>query len=464
MGRISLVVALGLSLAAVSSGSSSQGRPAASNGLIAYTVLFRVPGEKSPADYIYGLCIRDRLGASRRLTAVRLHADESAAWSPDGRELAFDRTDDRGASAILVLNAKGERRNISGGSTLDTQPSWSPDGSKLVFVQKPGDLFVMNADGSGRRLLVPRTTSDAYAPEWSPDGARIAFVRGVVGGSTPSNVMVVDADGTGERKIAEGTNPTWAPDGLTIAFEGPSDFEPVFVNSIGLDGRNLRRLTEGFAPVWSPDGSQIMFSREHLRPDAATASDFYVMAANGSGVKPLLRSPMWNFDAAWQPLDTGVQPFPVGGGPPCVVSGTEHADVLTGSKYDDFAYGFGGHDLIRSGAGDDVVNGNEGADLLDGGSGADRIAGAFEADRISGGPGNDSVFAGGGDDVVFGGSGSDRIFGGTGRDRLFGGAGNDTIVAIDGNRELVSCGRGQDLARLDRLDRAAADCERVERH
>jgi hypothetical protein len=462
--KVSLAVLVALSLSAAGSGSSAPARPAPSNGLIAYTVLFRVPGERSPADFIYGLCVRDLRGASRRLTALRLHSDESAAWSPDGRQLAFDRTDGRGNSAILVMDAKGGLRNVSGDSTSDNQPSWSPDGGKLVFVQKPGDLFVMNADGTGRRLLVPRTTMDAYAPRWSPDGEHIAFVRGVRGGSTPSEVMLVGADGTGERKIADGTSPTWAPDGMRLAFETPGNFSPDLIFSIGIDRRDQRRLTAGFAPVWSPDGSRIVFSREHLRrADAATASDFYLMASNGSRIKLLLRSFLWEFDAAWQPRPKHVQPFPVGGGPPCAVSGTEHADVLAGSKYSDFVYGFGGRDVVRSRRGNDVVDGNEGPDLLDGGPGADRIGGGFESDRITGGPGDDAIFAGSGNDVALGGEGSDKLFGGTGRDRLFGGPGADTLVLVDGNRrEFVSCGPGEDIARLDRLDRAGGDCETVE--
>lgn len=464
MKRAQIVVAVALVLSAFGSASSSRARPSPSNGLVAYTVLFRVPGERSPADYIYGLCIRDLRGASRRLTAARLRTDESAEWSADGRMLAFDRTDARGNSAIMVMDATGGLRSISGESTSDSQPSWSPDGSKLVVVQKPGDLYVMNADGTGRTLLVPRNNAAAYAPQWSPDGRHITFVRGIRGGSTPSEVMLVDAHGIGERKIADGTNPTWAPDGTRIAFEGPGNFEPVFVYSIDIDGRNRRRLAGGFAPVWSPDGSKILFSRERLRPDAATVNDFYLMRSNGSRVRPLLRSPLLKFDPAWQPRRTQAQTFPLGAGPPCVVAGTEHADGLTGSKYRDFAYGFGGRDVLRAGRGDDVVDGNEGADILYGGPGADRIGDAFEPDRIIGGPGDDAIFAGSGADVVFGGDGADSLFGGTGNDRLAGGDGDDVVVAVDGNRERVSCGKGEDVARIDRLDHAAADCERVERY
>jgi dipeptidyl aminopeptidase/acylaminoacyl peptidase len=459
-----LLAAVAVSLSAASSGSLSASGPAATNGLIAYTVLFRVPGEKSSADYIYGLCIRDLRGSSRRLTAVRLRADESAAWSPDGRRLAFDRTDERrGTSAIMVMDAKGSIRSLSGDFTADSQPTWSPDGSKIAFVQKPGDLYVMNADGTNRRLLVPHPTQNVYGPRWSPDGEHIAFTRGISVGLTRSEVRIVDADGTGERELAKGAAPSWAPDGRRLAFDGPSD-DAAFVFSIGIDGRNRRRLSTGYAPVWSPDGARILFSRERLRANGETATDFYVMAPNGSGVRPVLRSPLWEFDPAWQPKPYRSGVFAIRGGPPCAVAGSERPDTLRGSRYRDFVYGFGGGDVIRGGPGDDVVSGEDGPDVLRGGPGADRIGGGHEEDRIDGGRGNDAVFAGSWNDVVSGGEGSDRLFGGLGRDRIFGGSGDDTIGAVDGGTDRISCGSGNDVARLDRLDHAATDCEEVERY
>jgi dipeptidyl aminopeptidase/acylaminoacyl peptidase len=459
--RATLAVAIALSLCAGGSEPLSAAGQRQANGLIAYTVLFRVPGEKSPKDYIFGLCVRDLRGSSRRLTAARLRADESAAWSPDGRELAFDRTDERGRSGIMLLDAQRHLRSLSGASASDTQPTWSPDGKEIAFVQDPGDIYVMRADGTDRRLLVARTSVASYGPRWSPDGRHIAFVRGIRNGSTPSAVMLVNADGSGERKIADGTNPAWAPDSATLAYDTSTDF-PSSVFLVDVDGRHRRTLTGGFAPVWSPDGRRILIGREHLRANGETASDLYVIASDGSGVRPLLRSPLYEFDPAWQSRPPGSDPFPLGVGAPCVVSGSERANRLLGSRHDDFIYGFGGRDVIRAGRGEDVVSGNEGSDVIMGGPGHDRIGGGFDPDRILGGPGNDAVFADGGADVLIGGEGSDHLFGGFGSDRLAGGRGDDVLVAVDGGRDRVSCGPGHDFARVDRRDRVTADCEDVE--
>ncbi len=70
----------------------------------------------------------------------------------------------------------------------------------------------MNADGSGQRRLT-RNGARSVAPAWSPDGQRIAFER-------LGDVYVIDADGTGERRLSQiGTHPSWSPDGQKIAFE-----------------------------------------------------------------------------------------------------------------------------------------------------------------------------------------------------------------------------------------------------
>jgi Tol biopolymer transport system component len=79
---------------------------------------------------------------------------------------------------IYVLSVKDkavERLTTDGLRNRD--PGWSPDGEKIVFARAESgqsDIFVMNADGSERRVLVSGQ-ADEIMPSWSPDGTRIAF-------------------------------------------------------------------------------------------------------------------------------------------------------------------------------------------------------------------------------------------------------------------------------------------------
>ena len=90
------------------------------------------------------------------------------------------------------------------------QPAWSPDGREIAFMRgeavptalpaRPGELFVMNADGSETRRLT-RNSRDLH-PDWSPDGLDIAFTRAV---KPPfAGIWVVSAAGGRPRQL---TNP-----------------------------------------------------------------------------------------------------------------------------------------------------------------------------------------------------------------------------------------------------------------
>src|SRR5206468_3341502 len=87
-----------------------------------------------------------------------------------------------------IANADGSGvRRLSAGHSA----RWSPDGAKLVVSatsgSTAGDLFVVNADGSGRELLFSNDKHKAPAG-WSPDGKRILFTQwqGADGGAPGS--------------------------------------------------------------------------------------------------------------------------------------------------------------------------------------------------------------------------------------------------------------------------------------
>ena len=56
------------------------------------------------------------------------------------------------------------------GAPCDGSPSWSPDGGRIAFDSLRdgnGEIYVMNADGSGQTRLTDNPASDG-SPSWSP--------------------------------------------------------------------------------------------------------------------------------------------------------------------------------------------------------------------------------------------------------------------------------------------------------
>jgi dipeptidyl aminopeptidase/acylaminoacyl peptidase len=175
-------------------------------------------------------------------------------------------------------------------------PDWSPDGSKIVFY-KPGELYLINADGTGETLLLSAGVG-VFQPEWSPDGSQIAFAKNV-GPSLDLDIYTIDADGTGEAFVfgspSIDENPTWSPDGSKIAFTSsgsdPAGFTDVW--SVDLDGSNLVNLTNTpatneLSPKWGPSDAEDMDSDgDGLTDDeeASLGTDPFDPDTDGDGIE-----------------------------------------------------------------------------------------------------------------------------------------------------------------------------------
>jgi WD40-like Beta Propeller Repeat len=181
-------------------------------------------------------------------------------------------------------------------------PVWSHDGTRLAWIYH-GNLWTIRADGTGDRQLAAGVDpsggepDDARRPSWSPDDARLVFERrerdeGVL---RSRGVYRVDATGGALRRLASGTAPAWSPDGTRIAFvRGTGVF------AINPDGTGTTRLTATARATagplsWSPDSTRIAVSRD---------GDIYAVRADGAGEARLTTSrapetqPAWSADGA----------------------------------------------------------------------------------------------------------------------------------------------------------------------
>ncbi|MBA2527309.1 MAG: PD40 domain-containing protein, partial [Pyrinomonadaceae bacterium] len=199
-----------------------------------------------------------------------------AAISPDGKY------------AVHVINEAGQQsmwvRQVATSSNVQIIPpadtqyngiTFSNDGDYIYYLIRDGDnplgaVFQMPVlGGASRRVVV-----DIGGPvTFSPDGQRLAFMRDT--SASASAVVVANADGTGERVLAErkGQNwfdtasAAWSPDGKTIACIAGSSAGRVFETVITVqveDGAQKeftsRKWLEAEGLVWQADGSGLVLA------------------------------------------------------------------------------------------------------------------------------------------------------------------------------------------------------------
>ena len=208
------------------------------------------------------------------------------SWAPDGDRIAYAHRSGE-ASDICLMNADGSGREwLTDHPAADSQPDWSPDGRRIAFVSRRGGteaVYVMSVDGS-EQAPIAAAQRDAQNPVWSPDGRQIAYYETGSGGD--DEIYVMNSDGTGRRLLVKGLWPSWFPDGSRILF---GDREGL--STVKLDGTGKSLLIPGaeFGAV-SPDGTRIAC----IKTSDGWVS-VYTMSVDGSRAVHVLtrQAPAW---------------------------------------------------------------------------------------------------------------------------------------------------------------------------
>ena len=105
-----------------------------------------------------------------------------------------------GDSEIYSVGADGSSaRRLTRTPGFDGAGPWSPDGRKILYYRNQGGVWVMNADGSGKRNLTPEQRASTRRARWSPDGRQVVFTTDRDGNN---EVYVMNADGSKQRNLS----------------------------------------------------------------------------------------------------------------------------------------------------------------------------------------------------------------------------------------------------------------------
>ena len=199
--------------------------------------------------------------------------------------VVFASNRDEGHGEIYSMKDDGtSATRLTFNAVKDAAPLLSPDGTRISFRRElnPSNLFLMNVDGSSPIGLAPGKRA-----EWSPDGSKLALVA--------DSLAVLNSDGTGIHYLGVGASyVTWSPDGSTLAYvsTGLGGQAVNDIYTIGPDGTGAQRVTTDGAArnslAWSPDGSKLLYS---------IPQGVYVINVGGGG----LASPCTGRHARWSP-------------------------------------------------------------------------------------------------------------------------------------------------------------------
>lgn len=129
-------------------------------------------------------------GTPRQLTSGEFNHGGTPEWSADGEHLfiSANRIDgweyNPGNSEIYSIRLEdGSITPLTDREGPDSGPAISPDGSKIAYTgydekylgYQPANMYVMNADGSGKRMLKMDLDRNPGNLEWSADGEYIYF-------------------------------------------------------------------------------------------------------------------------------------------------------------------------------------------------------------------------------------------------------------------------------------------------
>jgi TolB protein len=276
-----------------------------------------------------------------------LPQDDYAAWSPDGKKIAFQREPiDFSTSRVMVVNSDtGDTRAVvpctGERCVYATDPDFSPDGRSIAYARSFGPpnareapewklhsaIFIVGLDGSDPHQVTStpkrhkgQLATDTSDPAFSPNGKMLTFVRTNFQKENDRSAVFVQPLGSPEDahritpwKLNCQNNPDFSSDGKLILFrclpkgeEGPSNVYWVHPDGTGLHALThapaaKQYLGSNFSPSFSEGEGWITVGRTGGYGKEGNADVFRILIEDGKVVREvnLTKSASWDSAPDW---------------------------------------------------------------------------------------------------------------------------------------------------------------------
>ena len=217
----------------------------------------------------------------------------STAVSPDAQKVAYTVSyysvpENKSHNVIYLMNADGTNNTLlTQGAGNEGEPCWIKDGTKLAYLSAANgknEVWEMNPDGSGRKVIASYENGDIEGYSFSPDGKKLLFVAQVKYGQTTADIYPDLPKATG-RVITDLMYKHWDEWVTTIPHPFVADFDGQAISNVTdlLENEPYESPMKPFGGIeqlaWSPDSKSIAYTCRKKTGKAyavSTDSDIYL--------------------------------------------------------------------------------------------------------------------------------------------------------------------------------------------